>query len=134
MSRYDKVVITKNTKTIDAFLSHVIIVKVGTAHTGKRISVMTQALCIGDGFLTQGLTVQNAYTRLRKGGKNVIMAVRNSIAYPQSLRKKTPVVRAVTVTWVPEQPPMQTTLTEALEEDHGHQMPNLTEAKAREVV
>ena len=47
MSRYDEVVITKNTNTIDAFLSHVIIVKAGTAHASERINVMTQALCIG---------------------------------------------------------------------------------------
>ena len=53
------------------------------------------------------------------------MVVRNSLAYPQTLRKKTPVAREVMVTWVPE-PPVQTSLTEVLEEDHGHQMPKLT--------
>ena len=57
-----------------------IIVKAGTAHTGKRINVMTQALCIKDGSLLQGLMVQNANTELRKGSKNVIMVVRNSTA------------------------------------------------------
>ena len=46
-----------------------------------------------------GLMVQN--TELRKGSKNV-MVVRNSTAYPQTLRKKTRVVRAVEVTWIPE--------------------------------
>ena len=40
LSGYEKVVLTKNTKTIDAFSSHVIIAKVGTTHTGKRINVM----------------------------------------------------------------------------------------------
>ena len=62
VSGYHKLVITKNTKTIDAFLSRMIIAKAGTACTSKRIDVMTQALCIGDGSLPQGLTIQNAYT------------------------------------------------------------------------
>ena len=75
--------------------------------------------------------VQNAYTELRKGSKNVIMVVRNSMAYPQTLRKKTPVARAVVVTWVPE-PPVQTSLIEALGEDHGHQMHKLTVKQRQE--
>ena len=95
---YHEIVLTKNTKTIDAFSSCVIIVKSGTGHIGERIDVMTQALCIEDSSLLQGLTVQNAYTELRKGSKNVVVVVRNSMAYPQTLRKKTPVVRAVTLT------------------------------------
>ena len=122
---YNEVVLTKNTGTIDAFTSHVIITNAGTAHTSKRINVMTQALCIEDSSLPQGLMVQNAYIKLRKGSKNVVVVVRNSTAYPQTLRKKTPVVRAFTVTWVPE-PPVETGLTEVPEEDHGHQMPMLT--------
>ena len=63
---------------------------------------MTQALHVKDGSLLQGLTVQKAYTKLRKGSKNVVVVVRNSTAYPQTQRKKTPVVRAVEVTQVPE--------------------------------
>ena len=108
-----------------------IIVKAGTAHTGERIDVMTQALCIKDSSLLQGQTVQNAYTELRKGSKNVIVVVRNSMAYPQTLRKKTPVVRAVVVTWVPE-PPVQTGLIGVLEEDHGHHTPRLTVKQRQE--
>ena len=131
LSGYNKVVITKNTETIDAFSSCVIIAKAGTAHTSERINVMIQALHIGDGSLPQGLMVQNAYTELRKGSKNVIMVVRNSMTYPQTLRKKTPVVRAVMVTQVPE-PPVQTGLTEASEEDHSHQMPKLTVKQRQE--
>ena len=95
---YDEVVLTKNTETIDAFSSYVISTKASTAHTGERIDIMTQALCVKDSSLPQGLMVQNAYTELRMGNKNVIMVVRNSMAYPQTLRKKTPVVRAVEVT------------------------------------
>ena len=99
---YDKVVLTKNTETIDAFSSHVITAKANTAPTGQRINVMTQALCVEDSSLLQGLTVQNAYTELRKGSKNVIMVVRNSMTYSETLRKKTLVARAVEVTQVPE--------------------------------
>ena len=39
--------------------------------------------------------MQNAYTELRKGSKNAFMVVRNSMAYPQTLKKKTLVARAV---------------------------------------
>ena len=52
-----------------------------------------------------GLTVQNAYTELWKGSKYVIVMVRNSTAYPQTLWKKAPVARAVAATVVPETPP-----------------------------
>ena len=104
--------------------------KVGTGHTGKRIDVMTQILCIEDGSLLQDLAVQNAYTKLRKGSKNVIVVVRNSTAYPQTL-KKTPVVRAVKVTWVPE-PLVQTGLMGAPGEEHGHQMSMLTVKQRQE--
>ena len=112
-SEYNKVATAKHTETIDAFSSHVIHARMGTAHTGE---VMTQALCAEDGSLPQGLTVQNAYTELCNGSKNVTVVVRNSMAYPQTLRKKTPMVRAVAVTWVPE-PPMQTGVMEAVQ---GH--------------
>ena len=59
---------------------------------------MTQALSAEDGSLPQGLTVQNAYMELCSSSKNVTVVVRNSTGYPQTLRKKTPVARAVTVT------------------------------------
>ena len=131
LSGYDEVVLTKNNETIDAFSCHVIIAKAGKAHIGERINVMTQALCIEDRSLPQGLMVQNAYTKLRKGSKNIVMVVRNTAAYPQTLRKKIPIVRAVAVTWVSE-PPAQTSMTEALEEYHNHQMPKLTVKQRQE--
>ena len=87
---YDEKVLIKNTETIDAFSSHVISAKASTANTGKRINVMTQALPVEDSSLPQGLMVQNAYTKLRKRSKNVILVVRNSMAYPQTLKKKNP--------------------------------------------
>ena len=42
------------------------------------------------------------YTKLRKGSKNAVMVVRNSTAYPQTLKKKTQVARAVATTAVPK--------------------------------
>ena len=52
-SEYDEVVTTMDTKTIDAFLSYVIHVRTGMAHTGEGINVMTQALHAEDGSLPQ---------------------------------------------------------------------------------
>ena len=86
---YDEVVITKNTETVDAFSSCVIPMKAEKAYMGEGINILTQALPVEDGSLPQGLTVQNAYTELRKGSKNAVMVVRNSIAYSQTLKKKT---------------------------------------------
>ena len=45
---------------------------------------MTQALCVEDGSLPQGLMVQNTYTELCSSSKNVAVVVRNSMAYPQT--------------------------------------------------
>ena len=78
-NEYDEVVTTKDAETIDAFSSHIIHVRMGTAYTGVGLNVITQALCAEDGSLPQSL-------------------VRNNMAYPQTLRKKTPVVRAVVAT------------------------------------
>ena len=39
--------------------------------------------------------MQNAYTKMCNGGKNVAIIVRNSTAYPQTLKKKIPVARVV---------------------------------------
>ena len=83
-SEYDEVVTTKDTETIDAFSSHVIHARMGMAHTGEGINMITQALHAEDGSLPQGLTVQNAHMELHNGSKNVTMVVRNSMAYSQS--------------------------------------------------
>ena len=124
-SDYDEIVTTKEGKTIDVFSSQVIHGKMRTAHRGEGINVMTQARCVEERSLPQGLMVQNAYTELHSSSKNITAAVRNSMAYPQTLRKKTPVAWAVIVTQIPELP-VQISLTKASEEDHGHQMPKLT--------
>ena len=110
---------------MDAFSSQVIHVKMKTAHTGEGINMMTEALCIEDGSLPQGLMVQNAYTELHGCSKNIAVVIRNNTAYPQTLRKKTPVTRAVMVTWIPELP-VQISSMGVSEKDHGHQMPMLT--------
>ena len=116
---------------IDAFSSHVIHARMGTAHTGEGIKVMTQALHAGDGSLPQGLTLQNTYTEFGTGSKNVTAVVRNSTAYPQTLRKKSPVARLVLAIQVPE-PPIRTGVIEALEEAQSLQMPRLTMKQRQE--
>ena len=117
---YDEIIISKEAESIDAFSSKVIYVQIKTAHWGEGINVMTQALHIEDRSLPQGLMVQNIYTELCSGSKNVAVVVRNTTAYPQTLRKKTPVARAVMVTWIPELP-IQISLIEASEKGHGCQ-------------
>ena len=97
---YDKVVFTKNVETIEAFSSCAVQVRAERAHTSGCINIMTQALWAEDGSFPQGPTVQNTYTELRQGGKNAVIVVRNSMAYLQTLCKKTPVARAVLVNLV----------------------------------
>ena len=75
----------RNMETIDALTSHVIPVNMQKAYTRECINVTTQVLWTEDSFLPQGLTVQNAYTELRKGSKNAAVVVRNSMAHPQTL-------------------------------------------------
>ena len=86
---------------------------------------MTQALHVKDGSLPQGLTVHNSYTELCNGSKVVTVVVRNSTAYPQTLKKRTPVARAVTVTQILELTMLSGSI-EVPDEDHGHQVPRLT--------
>ena len=130
-SAYDEVVTTKDTKTIDAFSSCVIRVRTGTANTGAGLNVMTQALHAVDGSLPQGPTIQNSYTGLCDGSKNVALVVRNSMAYPQTLRKKTSVVRAVVATQLSE-PLMWTGMMEVLDKAQGLQIPKLTMKQRQE--
>ena len=108
---YDKIVTTKEAETIDAPLLLSYIHKDEDSSLGEGTNVMTQALHVEDGSLPQGLTVQNTYTELCNGSKIIAVVARNSTTYPQMLRKKIPVARAVAVTWIPELP-MQISLTE----------------------
>ena len=118
-------VVTKNTETVDAFSSCVIPVKAEKAYMGECINVMTQVLQPKDSSLLQGLTVQNMYTELRKGTKNAVVLVRNSMAYPQTLKKKTPVARVVAATVVPELL-VETRLPEGEDKPQGPHTPKLT--------
>ena len=72
------------------------------AYLGECINVMVQALHAQDGTLPPGLTVQNTYTELRKGDKKAVIVVQNNTAYPQTLQKKTPMARVVSMLPVPE--------------------------------
>ena len=95
---------TQKAETLEPFSSHVVPVKTTKAYLGECHNVMVQALYVQDGTLPPGLTVQNTYTELRKGSKKVVVMVWNNTAYPQTLRKKTPVARAISVLPVPEPP------------------------------
>ena len=125
-SDYDEIVASKEAETKDAFSSRFIHTKTWMAHMGND-----SGLCVEDRTLPQGLMVQNAYMELHSGSKNITVVVRNSTAYPQTLRRKTSVARAVMVTWIPELP-VQISLTEASEEDNSHQMPKLTVKQRQE--
>ena len=94
-------------------------------HTEERINVMTQALWAEDRLLPQGLTIQNAYIELKTGIKNAVVVVRNSTAYPQTLKKKTPVASVVAATMVPKLP-VTINLLEGVAEPHSLQAPKLT--------
>ena len=124
-SEYDEVVVTKNAETIDSLSSCVIPIKVEKVYTGEKISVMTQVLWAQDGSLPQGLAMQNAYMELKTGSKNAVVVVRNSTAYPQMIKKKTPVAWVVAATIVPELLVM-INLPEGMAEPHSPQAPKLT--------
>ena len=48
--------------------------------------------------------MQNMYTELRKGSKTVVVVVQNHTPYPQTLQKKTPVVRVIPIQLLPKTP------------------------------
>ena len=101
---YDSLMYTQNVETIEPFSSHIVFVKTGKAYIGECINIMVQALQTQDGSLPQWLTIQNTYTKLRKGSKRAVMVVWNNTTYPQTLQKKTPVARGVVALPVPEPP------------------------------
>ena len=76
---------TQKVETLEPFSSHVITVKTVKAYLGECINVMVQALCTQDGILLPDLSVQNTYTKLRKGGKKAVVVVWNNTAYLQTL-------------------------------------------------
>ena len=70
---------TQKAETLEPFSSHVIPIKTVKAYLGECINVMVQALCTQDGTLLPGLTIQNTYTKLRKGGKKAVVVVCRTI-------------------------------------------------------
>ena len=101
-TEYDEVITTKESEMIDAFSSKNIHARTKTAFTRVRLNVMTQTLHAEEGLLPHGLMIQNVYTEMSNGSKSVAIMVRNGTVYPQTLKKKIPVARVVTVNWVPE--------------------------------
>ena len=104
LDSYNQVIFTQDVETIEAFSSCMVLVKVERAYAGELINIMVQTLWTEDGSLPQGLTVQNTYTELRQGSKKAVVVVRNSMAYLQTLQKKTLVARTVAAYSVPESP------------------------------
>ena len=125
MNGYDQLMYTQNVETIEPFSSCIVPMKVGRAFMGECINVMVQTLQTQDGSLPQGLTVQNTYTKLRKGSKKAVLVIRNNTAYLQTLQKKIPVARVVAALPVPE-PPEGQQLLEGADEFHDSHTPRLT--------
>ena len=100
----DFVMHTQKVETLEPFSSHVIPVNTMEAHLAEHLNIMVKALYIQYGTLLPGLTLQNTYTELRKGSKKAVVVVQNHTAYPQTLQKKTPMVRAIPVQLLPETP------------------------------
>ena len=92
---------------------------------------MTQALHADEGPLFQGMTIQNAYTKMQNGSKNVTIVVRNSKAYSQTLKKKIPAARVAAANQVPE-PQMWPGMIDALDEAQGIQIQKLTAEQRQE--
>ena len=95
---------TQKVETLEPFSSHVIPMKMTEAYLGEHLNMMVQALYVQDSTLLPGLTMQNMYTELRKGSKKVVVVVHNHTTYPQTLQKKTPVVRVIPIQLLPKTP------------------------------
>ena len=80
---------TQKAETLEPFSSHVIHIKTVKVYLGECLNMMVQALCTQDDTLPPGLTMENTYTKLRKGSKKAVVVVQNNMAYPQTLQKKT---------------------------------------------
>ena len=70
--------------------------------------------------MPQGLTVQNMYTKLRKGSKKAVVVVWNNTAYLQTLQKKIPMVRTVAALLMPELPEGKQSPEGAVESHDSH--------------
>ena len=79
---------TQKAETLDPFSSHVIPIKTVKAYSEEHINVMVQALRTQDGTLLPGLTMQNTYTKPRKGSKKAVVVVQKNTACPQTLERR----------------------------------------------
>ena len=116
---------TQKAENLEPFSSHIIPVKTGKAYLGEHINVRVQALWTKDGTLPPGLTIQNTYTKLRKGSKKAVVVVWNNTSYPQTFQKKTPVARAAAALPVPK-PPESKGLQEGTNKSPNFHTPRLT--------
>ena len=94
---------------------------------------MTHALCAEEGPLPQGLMIQNTYTEMHNSSRNVAIIVKNSMAYPQTQKKKIPVVRVVAVNQVSELQ-VWPGMIDPLDEAHKIQTPKLTVKQRQEML
>ena len=115
---------------IDAFSSKIIHAWTKTVFTDVRLNVMTHALCTNKGPLPPGLMIQNAYTEMHNGSKNVAVVVRNSTVYPQTM-KKILVARVVATNWVAE-PQAWPGMIDMMDEAQGIQTLKLTAGQRQE--
>ena len=95
---------TQKIEMLEPFSSHVIPMRMMEVYLGEHLNIMVQALHALDGTLPPGITMQNTYTKLRKGSKKAVVVVQNNTTYSQTLWKKTPVARAMAVQPVPNIP------------------------------
>ena len=101
VNNYDPLMYTQKVETIEPFSSHIVPGKTGKAYVGEHVNAIIQTQ---DGSLPQGLTIQNTYTKLRKGSKKEVMVAWNNTTYLQTLWKKTPVAWVIAALPVPEPP------------------------------
>ena len=128
--KYDKVVTTNGSKMIDTILSKIIHVWMKTAFIGVRLNVMTHALHASEGLLSLGLMIQNTYTEMHNGSKNLAIVVRISTAYSETL-KKIRGARMVAANWVSELQ-AQPGMIDMLDKAQGIQTPKLTAEQRQE--
>ena len=86
----DPLMYTQKAEILEPFSSHIIPVKTGEAYLGECINVMVQALWTQDGTLPPGLTIQNTYTKLRKGSKKAVVVVWNKHCLPTNPPEENP--------------------------------------------
>ena len=95
---------TQKVEMLEPFSSHVVPMRMMETYLGEHLNIMVQAMHAQDGTLPPGITMQNTYTKLRKGSKKAVVEVWNNTAYSQTLQKKTPVARAMAMQLVPDIP------------------------------